>query len=146
MPNISDSSLFLLFSPEKLQRKFLGAASNNGRAKARPYKTVPKTDAAQSRASIPLLRLRKADGLWLSVLTYEEVDLNPFVGTLFVHRQAKITESAALHADTYNGTVADFLRHAAGEEREVFSVVGSNESRFVCGLRCRIIDAGSSWI
>ena len=42
-----------------------------------------------------LLRLREADGLGLSVLAYEEIDLNPFVGAFFVDGQAEVAESAA---------------------------------------------------
>src|SRR5579871_3817936 len=91
-------------------------------------------EVAKKGLGATLLRLWQAHGLRLPVLADEQVDLNPFVGALFVHGQAEITESPALHADADDGTVTDFLRHAAGEQREIFGVIGGYEHRFVGGL------------
>src|SRR5580704_5468364 len=126
----------LLFSPERFQRNFLCEPPNPWRTTSpqlrrsvlRPYKIAP------------LLRLRQANGLRLSVLTDEQVNLNPFVGALFVDGQAEVTEGAALHANTHDGTVARFLSHAAGKQREILGIVGGNEGCFVSGLGRVIVD------
>src|SRR5579863_6376243 len=122
---------FIFVSPllsREVAKKILGAASKSGWAKPAPTESS-----------------RKADGLRLPVLTYEQVDLNPFVGTLLVYRQAEIAESTALHADADDGAIADFLSHAAGEEREILGVIGGHERRFVRGVGRVVVDCGNGW-
>ena len=78
--------------------------------------------------------------MWLAVLADKQIHLDPFARTLFVHGQSKCAQRAALQTHAHDSGVASFLRHAAGQQREIFRVVRRYQCRSACGLGLTVLD------
>ena len=74
--------------------------------------------------------LRQADSLWLSILADKQIHLDPLARALFVHGQSQRAQSTTLQTHAHDGGIPSFLRHAAGEQGEIFRVVRCHQ-RFV---------------
>src|SRR6202158_914548 len=65
------------------------------------------------------------------VISHEKIHLDPFAGTLFIHRQTKCTQRAALHAHPQDLGIAGIRRQSSRQQREIAHfVVRHQRSRF----------------
>src|SRR5467141_151568 len=90
-------------------------------------------------SSVPSL-LRQPHRLRQPVVSHEKIHLDPFAGTLFIHRQTKCTQRAALHAHPQDLGIAGIRRQSSREQREIAHfVVRHQRSRFrgIRILNCR---------